>query len=581
MKKRILCILLAVAALAALAIVPAAGESGYQASDWAKDELAKAEAAGLIPEPLANQDLTKPITRQEYAAAAVALFSRLAPEGADELPDVTDEGGSPFTDVDDAYVTQAHQWGLIQGVGNGKFDPDGTLTREQAATILARILDRSGLDAAEAAGMAFAELTDADTISGWARQGAAQMVNLGVIQGKPDGQGGLKFDPRGILTGQEALVMNQRLAEQAASLDRVETVPSASFNRDFFAAVQSDEPNKSLSPVSARYALGLLQAGAAGENREQLDALLSDMDPEAWNKALTTGANGPTVEVANSIWFDTSVTPNQEYLDAVKKLYNAESQTLTLTAQSAVNTINQWVKDKTHGLIPTILDKPLSEDAAAVLLNALYFKGDWSVPFDAADTWDQTFHGKNGADAQVPFMHDTRHGMAYISTDSCVGTALRYRGDGDWYMLFLMPKAAGDGAAEELAGESFEALLAGAGDAYVRLSLPKFTIEGCYDLTEPMQELGLTAAFSGGDFTPMGTCTKGPLVLSKMIQKTYLRVDEEGTEAAAVTGAVVECTAALEPEEPIELTFDRPFLCCLWNGEIGQPLFLTVVNALK
>ena len=576
MKKRILCILLAAAALAALAIVPAAGETGYQASDWAKNELAKAEEAGLIPEPLAFQDLTKPITRREYAAAAVALYDKLAdPDAAQETAAGQD---SPFTDVDDAYVTLACRLGLVQGVGNGKYDPDGTLTREQAATILARILERSGLDAAEAAGMAFAELTDTDTISGWARQGAAQMVDLGVIQGKPDGQGGLKFDPRGTLTGQEALVMNQRLAEQAANLDRAETVPTASFNGDFFAAVQSDEPNKSLSPVSARYALGLLQAGAAGKNRDQLDALLSDMDVEAWNKALASKEGGPAVEVANSIWFDSSVTPDREYLNAVQKLYDAESQTLDLTAQSAVNTINQWVKDKTHGLISSILDQPLSDDAAAVLLNALYFKGDWAVPFDAADTWDQTFHNQNGTERKVPFMHDTRRGLTYISTDTCVGTALRYRGDGSWCMLFLMPKP-GENAGE-LAGEDFAALLANAGSAYVRLSLPKFTIEGSYDLTQPLKDLGLTAAFAGGDFTPMGTCTKGPIQLSKVIQKTYLRVDEEGTEAAAVTGAVMEAGAALNPEEPIELTFDRPFLCCLWNGEIGQPLFLTVVNQL-
>ena len=95
-----------------------------------------------------------------------------------------------------------------------------------------------------------------------------------------------------------------------------------------------------------------------------------------------------------------------------------------------------------------------------------------------------------------------------------------------------------------------------------------------------LQAMGLTEAFAGGDFTPMGTCTKGPIQLSKVIQKTYLKVDEKGTEAAAVTGAIMEAGAALDPERPIELTFDRPFLCCLWNAEISQPLFLTAVNEL-
>ena len=577
MKKRILCALLAVTAMASLTGVLAAGETGYQANDWAKNELAKAEEADLIPEPLAFQDLTKPITRREYAAAAVALFDKLP---AQKQSDQTKESltGSPFTDVDDQAVTLAYSRGLIQGVGGGRFDPDGLLTREQAATILARITERSGVKLPGLCGTNFVNMTDIDSISAWAREGAALMANLGTIQGKPDGQGGTKFDPRGTLTGQEALVMNARLASQLEGFAQDEAASNSSFNEDFFAAVRSDEPNKSLSPVSARYALGLLQAGAAGENRDQLDALLSDMDAEAWNKALTTAEGGPAVEVANSIWFDSSVTPSPDYLAAVKKLYDAESQTLDLTGQSAVAVINRWVSEKTHGLIPTILDQPLSDDAAAVLLNALYFKGDWDVPFEAEDTWDQTFHGRNGKDARVPFMHDTRHGMVYIDTDTCVGTALRYRGNRDWTMLFLMPKTGNDAGA--LAGENFDALLGNASDAYVRLSLPKFTIEGNYDLTEPLKDLGLTSAFAGGDFTPMGTCTKGPIRLSKVIQKTCLRVDEEGTEAAAVTGAVMAAGAALEPEQPIELTFDRPFLCCLWNGQISQPLFLTEVNEL-
>ena len=581
MRKRILCILLAGAVLASLTAALAAGEGGYRASEWAKNELAKAEEARLIPEPLVLQDLTKPITRKEFASAAVLLFDSLAALGQNaaaadrEVPD-----GGPFADVDDQAVTLAWQRGLIEGVGDGKFDPDGQLTREQAATILARIVTRSGVKLPGLCGTNFVNMTDIASIAPWAKEGAALMANLGAIQGRPDGRGGTAFDPKGTLTCQEALVMNQRLASQLLGFVRDAAAAVASFNRDFFAAVQSDGPNKSLSPVSVRYALGLLQAGAEGDTRDQLDRLLSGMDPEAWNRALRTVEGGPSVEVANSIWFDSSVTPNPEYLDAVKTLYSAESRTVDMPVKTAMDAINAWVSEKTHGLIKTILDKPLSDDAAAVLLNALYFKGDWAVPFDAGDTWDQTFHGKNGQDAKVPFMHDTRRDLTYIDTNTCMGTALRYRGGGDWSMLFLMPKAGND-AVEELAGEDFGALLANAGSAYVRLSLPKLTLEGSYDLTQPLKDLGLTAAFAGGDFGPMGTCAKGPLALSRVIQKTYLRVDEEGTEAAAVTGAVVEATAALDPEEPIELTFDRPFLCCLWNGEIGQPLFLTVVNELN
>ncbi len=110
------------------------------------------------------------------------------------------------------------------------------------------------------------------------------------------------------------------------------------------------------------------------------------------------------------------------------------------------------------------------------------------------------------------------------------------------------------------------------------LALPKFTLEGTYDLTEALKGLGLTTAFSGAaDLSGIGTCTKGDLYLSQVLQKTYLRVDEKGTEAAAVTSAAVGATSApIDP--PVELTFDRPFLACLWNGEAAQALFLAQVD---
>ena len=589
--KRILTILLAASVAASLTALAAGGSTlqkaqdlatayrDTQADEWAKAELSQANQAGLIPEAMADQDLTKPITRQEYAAAAVALLDRVRTLNPD-APAVSpaEESQAPFTDTRDEAVARAYRQGLIQGVGGGRFDPAGLLTREQAATILQRIVKQSGVKLPGLCGTTFVNMTDIDTLSPWAREGASLMANLGVIQGKPDGQFATKFDPRGTLTAQEALVMNQRLSSQLAAFAQDEAQRYVTFAADLFAATKSDAPNKSLSPVSVQYALGLLQSGAQGTTLDQLDRLLYGVDFERWNQVLTTQEDAPVVETANSIWFDTEVTPNTAYIETVKKTFGAESQKADLSAQSAVQTINAWVSDKTHGLIGSILDRPLSDDAAAVLLNALYFKGEWSEPFQAEDTFDQTFHGQNGKDAPVPFLHDTRRGLQYIDTDTCVGAALPYRGGNGWWMLVLMPK--GSAPAENLAAENFDGLLSEAQSAYVRLSLPKFTVEGSYDLTQPLQDLGLTAAFVGGDFSAMGESPKGPIALSKVIQKTYLRVDEKGTEAAAVTGAIMEATGAIQPETPIELTFDRPFLCCLWNTELSQPLFLTAVNEL-
>ena len=368
--------------------------------------------------------------------------------------------------------------------------------------------------------------------------------------------------------------MNERVASFAAGYD-----PADTFGAKLMGQL-AGETNPVLSPVSAQLALGLLQPGTAGETRAELDALLAGADFARWMDILKTGPGGPTVEVANSLWFDTSVTPNQTYLDTADRNFGAECQTLDLSGEPAVTAINGWVKEKTHDLIPTILDRPLGKDAAAVLMNALYFNGRWTIPFDGNATWDQEFQSASGKRNTVPFMHDTRHGMFYLNTADCTGVALPYRGDGDWQLICLMPK---NGASpESLAGQNFAALLNNAKVSYVRLALPRFTLEGTYELTEPLQAMGLTKMFtSDADLTPMGTCAKGPMAVSQVLQKTYLRVDEEGTEAAAVTAIITEATAMMPEEEPIAVTFDRPFLCCLWNGEIGQPLFLAAVEELS
>ena len=591
MMKRMLCIL-CVAALAAsitaLAVQQSdssqTGKKGYRADGWAGEPLSQAKNAGLIPESLSGADLTEAVTRQDYAAAAVALYEKLTAPGTDGVTGketAPSDGGHPFSDTTDSLVEKAARLGLVEGTGGGRFDPTGVLTREQAAVILARLIDAAGVKLPGLCGTNYANLADREEIASWAREGAALMSNLGVIQGKPGtaSDARARFDPRGTLTAQETLVMNQRLAEQAENWARdAEEQDRGSFAGSLLRAVDGSQPNNTLSPISLQYALGLLQAGAQGETRQQLDALLTGVDFSAWNRALTTRDGGPVVEVANSLWFAPAATPKQTYLDTVRREFDARSEVVDLTSQSGIRTVNSWVAEKTHDLIRTILDAPLDRDAAAVLLNALYFKGEWATAFDPANTYDQTFCSADGSEKKVPFLHDTRHGMAYIDTDTCTGVALPYRGNG-WWMLALTPK---NGAApKDLAGENFTALLGNARDAYVSLSLPKLTLEGSYDLTEPLKTMGLTAAFvPSGDFEPMGTSDRGPLVLSQVIQKTYLRVDEEGTEAAAVTAAVLECGSALETEPPIQVTFDHPFLCVLWNDGIGQPLFLSAVDTL-
>ena len=554
----VLACLVLVSATACLAVDTTTADGGWTASNWAKEEVSQADAAGLLPDVLAKADLTQPITRLEYAHAIIALYT--ARTGED--PTLQDSRNIAFPDCNDPAVRAADRLGLIAGFPDGTFRPDDPLTREQAAVLLDRVLDATK-GALLIDGLY--SWSDSDKIGSWAAESVETLAKGGVLQGRADGT----FGPKDSLTRQEAVILDLRLVNSC-----LKPVATGDFTTDLFGQVKGQ--NVVLSPASAAMALGLVQAGAQGETKAELDRVLTGTDPAKLYAALTKATkDGPTVEVANSLWFDTSVSPKQSYLSSVKATYGAESQTLDLPTKDAMDRINAWVKAKTHDLIPTLLNELLADDQVAVLLNALYFKGDWVVPFDKESTRDLSFTTAGGKTVTVPFLRDTRT-MSYLDTDACTGVILPYRGEGDWSLIALLPK---DGhTAAELASSDFAALAKAAQDERVALALPKFTLEGTYDLTDALKGLGLTTAFSGAaDLSGIGTCAKGDLYLSQVLQKTYLRVDEKGTEAAAVTSAAAGATSApIDP--PVELIFDRPFLACLWNGEAAQALFLAQVD---
>lgn len=358
-----------------------------------------------------------------------------------------------------------------------------------------------------------------------------------------------------------------------------ETESSGSFGGDLMNAFRETE-NPVLSPVSVQLALGILQPGAAGETRAQFDTVLSGIDFGKWTGALQTKEYGPTVEIANSLWFAPGMTVNEPWIQTVTDTFGAESRTIDLASTEAVTAINGWVEEKTHGRIPVLLDEPLSPDTVSVLLNALYFKGNWAEEFEPANTRDEPFRNASGTEVKVPTMHADARDLCYFETEDCTGVALPYMGAGDWRLICLLPNEGAN--PESLAAQDFTALLDNGEYRPVNLSLPKFTLEGTYELNGALQSMGLTEMFTANaDFTPMGTGPNGPVFVSEVLQKTYFSVDETGTEAAAVTEILVEGAAIEEPREPIDVTFDRPFLCCLWCGEIEQPLFLAAVEELS
>lgn len=353
-----------------------------------------------------------------------------------------------------------------------------------------------------------------------------------------------------------------------------------------------DGENISVSPASLELALLMTATGATGKTRDEMlsslqmtgipeEDILSSVAQLMWR------ANNNSMEAANSLWLQDGYGFARKYLDICGGDFMADLFTVDYTADAAGATerINEWAEDKTHGKIEKILDEDLDESTRLVLVNALYFLGDWVTPFEANNTWDDTFYGESG-DAEVPFMH-SEWNVAYYEGKTFQLIILPFLGDdgqaGPFAMSFILPKAdsSPEDVAEELAGDGFEALVKKAQSIKVEISLPKFEFEYGTSMVDTMKALGMKEAFDGAAQFDEMTGGENGLYISDIIHKTYIRVDEEGAEAAAVTAVIMEETA-MPVEEPAPIVFnaDHPFLFTIYDTTDGTMLFTGITADL-
>ena len=368
-----------------------------------------------------------------------------------------------------------------------------------------------------------------------------------------------------------------------------DTSPAARFGLALMGeASRNGQANPVLSPLSAYVALSMAAAGADGTTAAQFDALLaaSDADRDALCQALSAAladTEGSTrLELAQSVWVQEGAHIKEDYLSLLSGAYGAQAFSAELCTPAARRSINGWVNERTHGLIPTLLEENLDEDAVLVLLNTLYFKGTWETEFDPNDTSPGPFTNENGTVSQVDFLRSSGP-MAVAENDRWEGVLLPYD-DGKTVFLALKPKGETNlrALAADLTAEEWDALLSDAKEKSVRLSLPKLELEYALELKESLQALGLTDAFEPGvaDFSSMGTAPDGaPLYVGRVLQKVKLMVGEEGTEAAAATAVVMNGESA-PAEEPRVLAFDSSYLFAVVDLDSKVPLFLGMATGL-
>ncbi len=351
-------------------------------------------------------------------------------------------------------------------------------------------------------------------------------------------------------------------------------------------ALSATEGNACYSPLSMYYGLALLQQGAEGESLDELIELLGAPSADVaegcrsqMGQLAAYAEREAIIELANSIWIRDDLAFSKAYEAAVTSAFDAEAAGVPFGEASANQQVSDWIADKTHDLLHPQFD--FTADALMCLVNALYFKADWSAPFDAEFTEDADFETPSGTVA-APFMHTSNHG-GFAETDGFTASRLSLRSGAT--MSFYLPSEGKTPRDLVSTPESVMNLLGASldGNREVIWSLPKFSFDVEYQMVELLQSMGLRAPFQAGmaDFNGMladqAFAEANPPYVSKVVQGCSIDVNEEGVEAAAQTTFEMYAGAAAQQEPPVEFVLDRPFLFTIQTSD-GTVLFMGIVE---
>ena len=352
---------------------------------------------------------------------------------------------------------------------------------------------------------------------------------------------------------------------------------ASDFSLRLFRAANEADKNTLLSPLSVLAALAMTANGAEGDTLAQMEKTLglSREELNAFFRAyLNALSDDEVLKLANSVWFtaDERFTVNGDFLQTNADNFGADVYQAPFD-ESTLAAINDWVKAKTDGMIPEILDR-IPPEALMYLVNALAFDAKWAEPYHEFAVQEGEFRCADGTRRSVDFMYSEEH--EYLENELAVGFVKPYEG-GKYAFVALLPRedVSPEELLENLDGAALVELLQKRGDETVYASLPKFETAYSTELSEVLEAMGMELAFdaNSADFSGLGSSTGGNISISRVIHKTFISVAEEGTRAGAAT--VVEMTeGAMLIEEPKEVYLDRPFVYLLIDTETCLPLFI-------
>ena len=357
-----------------------------------------------------------------------------------------------------------------------------------------------------------------------------------------------------------------------------------SFGLKLFSRMNTVEQNKNvfISPFSVSMALGMALNGADGSTLDSMKQVLehSNCTMQEINESyknistiLTHLDSKVVFQIANSIWCRNDFQVIPAFLNDCHEYFDAEAASLDFSSPSAVQTINNWVNSKTNGKIPTILDQ-IPPEVVMYLINAIYFKGTWTYQFDPAKTTDAVFTFSAGNTVSCRMMNQ-KTTYAYHATEQAQIIDLPYS-NRSFSMTIILPKEGIniDQFAAELTQQQWDTFVNSLDSTEVDLSMPKFKVEYEKTLNDELSAMGMEIAFS--DFANFSRIAHASLAISEVKHKTFVDVDEEGTEAAAVTSVGITLTAM--PSIP-SMYIDRPFIFAIREHKSGTILFIgKIVN---
>lgn len=351
---------------------------------------------------------------------------------------------------------------------------------------------------------------------------------------------------------------------------------------------EDEGENVFISPISISTALSMTYQGAQGNTKDEMGKVLGygDMDDETLRESYREFlkylvAMDPEIDlnIANSIWYREGEAIEEEFLEVNREVFDALVEELDFSDEEAADIINAWIEDATEGKIEEMLDGPIPGNVIMYLINAIYFKGDWTVPFEEEQSFDAIFNASSGEQQEITMMR--RNGsVEYGEGEDYQTVRLPYGEKENTAMYVILPKDEGRdineflGTMDEEKWQDIRGSVSSSDD--VELQIPRFEMEyGIKSLKNALIRLGMEEAF---DMYANFDGIRPGIFIEDVLHKAVIEVNEQGSEAAAATVVIVAESAVMDPPSFIA---DRPFLFVIANEEADSILFMGKVQSLE